>query len=489
MKFAILIAVENPADSRIPKVKFADADATALADVLVQHGFEAIDRVLLLGDQATRTNVESRVKRLVKGLDASDELIFFYAGHGFSQDGGNYLACHDSDASDLPGSSVSLTWLLEQFSNSECQRIACFLDVCHGAHAVDSETIIGEPLVENDLKDFFQASEQHVCLVSSRSGETSHASGALKHGIWTYHIVEAFDGRATAALVQGSQLTASSLQKYLKQEIPRTLTKTFTTKKQQTPWMVGPGQGEFLLADLTQILAERKGADDARMQQVRSVTLLAKDTQGVRELSGFKKTHQLPDRLSQSSQAFIAKIASEEIEQDIQSVFARLKAAFKFRRADLDISNLGEGGATIITPHFNYSIRIELDPDNISQVVFHRTVDAIREPDAILSQPFARVFERVFDTLELDMPQTIQLADLIDRIEELDDGRIQMEYDPALTYCALQIEGVAGTITVTLRTLSIVHSKAVSPKNLLQSFLDMQRILVNQNNVGLIPPR
>jgi hypothetical protein len=489
VKFAILIAVENPVDLRLPRVKFAEGDATALADVLVQHGFEAIDRVMLLGDQATRTNIESRVKRVIKGLDASDELIFFYSGHGFSQDGSNFLACHDTIASDLPGSSMSLTWLLEQLRNSECQKMACFLDVSHGDLQSDGNTNVWEPLLDSELKDFFGESEQHVCLVSCRSDESSYVSGALKHGIWTYHVIQAFDGRAPAALVQGMYLTASSLQKYLKREIPRTLTKTFTTKKHQTPWMAGAVRVEFPLADLTRVLAERKQADHAETEQIKSLTLLARDTQGVRELSGFKKTHQLPDRLSHSSQAFIAKIASEEIEQDIQHVFSRLKAAFRFRRADLDISNLGEGGATIITPHFNYSIRIELDPANTSQVIFHRTVDAIREPDAILSEPFAGVFERVFDTLELDMPQSIPLTELIDRIEELDDDRIQIQYDPAITYCTLQIQGVAGAITVTLRTLSIVHSKAVSPKKLLQSFFDMQRILVNQNNVRLIPTR
>ncbi len=44
-------------------VKFAAADVTGLAGVLEQHGFTEEDQVLLTDDAATKTVVESKIRR------------------------------------------------------------------------------------------------------------------------------------------------------------------------------------------------------------------------------------------------------------------------------------------------------------------------------------------------------------------------------------------------------------------------------------------
>ncbi|MCA9165655.1 MAG: hypothetical protein KDA62_21860, partial [Planctomycetales bacterium] len=313
------------------------------------------------------------------------------------------------------------------------------------------------------------------------------SSGALKHGIWTHHVIEALAGRAPTALVKGVHLTSSSLQNYLKREVPRTLTKTFATKKVQTPWMAGASDGEFRIADLTDVLAKRKAAANPHAGQIKNVTLLTQRTKGVRSLSGFKKNHKEPDRVSSATEAFVARISSEGITEDINGVFAQLKSAFRFRRADMHLTNHGDGTATIITPFFNYSITVQLDPEDTSQVIFRRTVEAIKEPDQVFSDEFAKVFDGVFDTVEFDTPGFVDLPALIDRIEELDDDRISIDYDPEVTHCTLHIDGVVGSITVTSGSLSIIHTKPQSPKNLLQSFFGIQRVLFDQHDVRLIP--
>lgn len=489
MKVAFLIAVETFACSQIQPLPFAEADVAALAEVLEPLGFAAVDRVVLVNQQATKSSIESRARRVLKGLDEGDELIFYYAGHGFSQGGTNWLACCDTDPDDLAATSVELGWLLKQFHGSDCQKISFFLATGgNGIPAADERSEIAPAWDHAELEEFFHSSEHNVCLAACMPNESPHSSAALKHGIWAYHVIEAFAGRVPEALEKGVYLTPYSLQNYLTREVPRTLAKAFATKKPQTPWMAGASGGQFRLADLTTIVAQPQETADSYAGQIGSVTLLGQQSQSVRSLSGFnKKTHKVPDRVSDATASFVARIASEEIEQDIHRTFAALRSAFKFKRADLDVTNRGDGTATIITPYFNYSIAVELDREQTSKVVFRRTVDAIKEPAFIFSAAFAEVFANVFDTVELDMPSVVELDAVIDRIEELDDDRIRLDYDPDVTYCRLHVAGVAGIITVTPHTLAIVHTGPQPPQLLLQSLLAIQKLLDDQDNVPLLP--
>jgi uncharacterized caspase-like protein len=88
-RLAIVIAVETYADPRIQPVKYAEADAKGFAKALENGG--PLDKVFLLSGNATRTTINSKVRQHVKTLTREDELYIFYAGHGFSKNGRNYI--------------------------------------------------------------------------------------------------------------------------------------------------------------------------------------------------------------------------------------------------------------------------------------------------------------------------------------------------------------------------------------------------------------
>jgi len=127
-KLAIVIAVEKYADTRIQAVKYAEVDAKGFAKALENGG--PLDKVFLLSNKATRTTINSQVRQHVKALTKDDYLYIFYAGHGFSKNGHNYIACYDTDLDDLEDTSIRLKELLDTCGKSACQRIALFLDSC-----------------------------------------------------------------------------------------------------------------------------------------------------------------------------------------------------------------------------------------------------------------------------------------------------------------------------------------------------------------------
>lgn len=488
MKLAILIAVEQYADSRIKRIRYAESDATALAAALEQHGFESADRVVLLSEQATHKQVKSRVQRAMKGLHPGDELYVYYAGHGFSKKGASYLTCHDTDPEDLARTSIKLAWLFDQFQKSVCQKVAFFLDACEkGLLTTDDLRDNYAALNDAELEAFFAASEHRVCFASSRPGETSHANSKLRHGVWAYHLIEALSGSAPRALERNKCLTAGSLQNYLQQAVPGTLRTLYATKRVQTPWYVDSSDGAFVLADMTDVLAQRKASAKPNSGSVRNVTLLARKAVRVRNLPGFRRgNHTVPTQNNTAADTFLAKIAKEEIDENINEVFRNLRDVFRFKRTAMNVSNHGDGTATIITPYFNYSIAVHLDEDDPSMAIWLRTVDAIKEPDQIFSEQFAHLFDEVFNTVVFDMPQRVELTELIDRIEDLEDDRITIDYDPEVTFCSLSIAGIAGKITVTPSQLSIVHKKPGSPRSLLESLFEIQETFVHQHDVPAI---
>jgi len=90
----------------------------------------SLDKVFLLSGKATKTTINSQVRQHVKALTAADSLYIFYAGHGFSKNGHNFITCYDTDPDDLEETSIKLKELLYMCGKSACKRIAFFLDSC-----------------------------------------------------------------------------------------------------------------------------------------------------------------------------------------------------------------------------------------------------------------------------------------------------------------------------------------------------------------------
>src|SRR5260370_1574 len=100
-KIALVVAVEKYSHKTIPIVDYAEADAKGFASAIALHGYQTYE--LVPSSKATKSTIESNLRRQLKRLAADDEFIFYYAGHGFSKNGQNYITAHDTDPNDLEG--------------------------------------------------------------------------------------------------------------------------------------------------------------------------------------------------------------------------------------------------------------------------------------------------------------------------------------------------------------------------------------------------
>ncbi len=80
---------------------------------------------------ATKTAIENDLPYYIRGLSNNETFYFYYAGHGFYQNGVNHLTAWDSSPYNLSGTTMSLNdILLEPLENSKCTKSLIFIDAC-----------------------------------------------------------------------------------------------------------------------------------------------------------------------------------------------------------------------------------------------------------------------------------------------------------------------------------------------------------------------
>jgi len=341
-------------------------------------------------------------------------------------------------------------------------------------------------LTEDELRVFFEDAEHCVCFAACKPGQSSHPANKLKHGIWTYHLIEALNANASGALEKGHLLTSSSLQNHLSIQVPRSLRLMVTGTQVQTPWVYGALSSDFLIADVAPILEKRKVAANPNAKQLRRVRLYDERVLPVRRLSGFKKTHHVPDSVNSATESFVAQIAEMDVIGDIDKVRDALRTEFNFKRKDLD-AQVSAGTGSIITPYFDYEVIVALKPDIPSEVIWQRQVVNIRQPDKILTEKFDKVFHGMFDTLEFSSVKVIDIGAIVDQIEDLYDDRITVDFDMSLSWCTIKVEGNDSTIRITPEVISIVQSLGKSPKLLIESFFEVQKKLIDTHQIKQLP--
>ncbi len=469
MNVALIIATEAYADDDLVR-PHAAADARAMADALAAAGYAKPAQVLLVDGLATKTAVESRFRRTLRSLSAEDTLLLYIAAHGYSDRGQDYLVCFDTEVDDLPATSIPWSSLLAQLRDAECPRVILLLDV-HNSGLPD----FLQPLQFAEIEAFFTASPGRVCLTSCSAGETSWPYPQLGSGAWTSQVLAAVQGKAPSALVDGSLLTAGKLQTFLETALPRALKKAYSPAKDQTPQCFGLNPNEMLIADLSNVRNKRTGG--LSLEDASRVTLAHEHAQSIRTLPGFKKDQKPPTAVNSFAKALLASLTVEQIDQDVSLVRDALKKHFAFKRKDLDATSGDDGTGSVRTPYFHYSVSVRLNLADPGEVIWRRQVAEITEPEQVLSAAFENVFPKTFAALEFKPSEPIDVSAVIDALEDADDERFKLNYDPAATVCRLSAAGLLGQFEITAERFALLYLHPQPPRQLLEAFQQIQKML------------
>lgn len=480
-KFVFSVGVETYHDKTISPVTYAEADAQKIAEVLELHDFNKIDQRVLTNSNATKTLIESQLKALIKQLNKDDVFYFFYAGHGFSHNGENFITCHDTRKADLPGTSIKLQTLFNALKISKCRRVVMFLDACEtGMTANPGMRGIFSTLNESELDDFFNAAEYHACFSACKTDEYSYPSADFGHGVWTYHILQALRGNAKLAVEQGGIISSASLQNYLSIEVPKWFRMNRTDGETQTPWLYGTASQEFKIGDITPILAQRNAARKVDKTLAKVVFSVKQRGLKLKNLPGFKRgVHFVPEVENETTNRFLGTLVEAEIKSDIDEYFSLLKSEFRYKRKEITTTSLGRTG-TIITLDFTYSISASFDPADFSKYTLTREISNIHNAEIVNDSRFQAVFNGMFDTLKIEFSRNVTVASIVDSLETQD---IFVDYDPECEECSFSIEGIPGVIVVSDSGLEL-HSRGLHNAATLVSNFKAMGLAFAKNNLS-----
>ncbi len=459
-RWAMVIASDSFLEPSFGHCAFAEAGAKSLADALGGAGWKVPAEFRLIGPFATKAVIESRLGKLRRSLKKGDAVLVAFAGRAVLHDGSAYLICRDTIADDVPGTAVALDASVKALSSSKAGQVGLLLDVGDGALTV------GESLDGNGLELLAKAHAKLVGMLSTTVGEAWAPVAALKSTVWTHLVVEAVNGRAKEAADPAGKVTLASLQAYLETGLPRLLRQHGEPGANQTAIAFGDSPHEFPLSEI----AHRPVDSPIDMAQLKRVVFRTESTTKLKELSGFRKTFQIPTNSGPSSRKFVAKLAVAEIRADLDVLFAAVRDQFGYLRKDLDLHIDDEGYGYLKTPDFLYTINASQDAHDPAAIAWRREVGGLVSSEFARGTGFAAAFGSTFDQIVLEFARPIDVVKLIDQLEERPPKGLRVTTDGTGESCEIALSGLAGRVTIDRHSL-VVRGRAGNLAGLFEQFL------------------
>lgn len=461
---ALVIAVESYFEAG-PTLPYAAADAAEIVRSLPAVGYNSAKCLLLAGHRTTKAVLESHLGRLPKLLGKAESLLVLVISRAFTWRGRGYFACADTLHADLPGTSLPLHTLVEAVHKTKIPEATLLFDV-------DPLTIAGElaptTLNENELDKLLSESRSFCALTASSPGERSFESGTLRRGVWRHHLIEALTGKTRTGVSSDGALTAAGLQQYLADSVPRTVHRSFETPQEQTPLIFGEKNSAAVVAELGNVLGPPADVlDPARM---RRVVFRSESPGKVKDLAGFRKSHGLPERANEWARKFVNRIAQPDLKADLDAMFDMIRETFNYKRKDVEVSAESDGSGFIRTPDFEYTIVVEVNPEEPTAVIWRREVGRLSDPDFVRSEGFAAVFGSSFDKLVFEFAEPVDVAAFVDRIEDKPPEGVKVSVASGSDLAEVKLAGHTGRIGVT-RDAVTIEGRTGATTGLLDQFL------------------
>lgn len=196
---AIVIGCADYRFEAIPNLRFAESDARALHERLVDPevgGFDPTEVALLIAPIHAAASVS--LERFLQSARPDDTLVVYFAGHGLRDERGQmYLAVADTHPDLLRATSISARYLRELLDDCRSRRVCVILDCCFsGAFGKGHRSTLNA----SDVKAAVGPLEGQgtIVLTSSQASQPSLESEQHAHGTFTHYLLEGLDGGADA---------------------------------------------------------------------------------------------------------------------------------------------------------------------------------------------------------------------------------------------------------------------------------------------------
>ena len=251
LRYALVIGVDQYADTQITTLGGASNDAKTLANALIQYaGFPAEQVTLLASDQPverlpTRGNILRRLSNMAAVVPPEGLLLISFAGHGIERGGQAFLLPSDSQVSNdvdlLEQTAINVAQVKDRIKKIGVKQVLMILDACRNDPVGRANA--DNPLTAAYTRGFnFNLQNREVeafaTLYATEVGHRAYEYKEKKQGYFTWVLVEALRGGAAN---EKGEVTLATLVKYLQDRVPKRVLQDLGPGKDQKPFAVIEG--------------------------------------------------------------------------------------------------------------------------------------------------------------------------------------------------------------------------------------------------------
>ena len=237
----------------LPFLKYAVNDARDFYRYLVEVNQVPQDHIwLLLDEEATLDKLKTTLgSSLRRSAGKDDTVIIYWAGHGATEadasspDGDGlekYILPYNADPKDLYSSAMPMSEVARIFQRISSDRLVFIGDTCYSG-ASGGRTILAAGGARANVSGAFlerlSQGKGRVILTASDANELSAEEDELKHGVFTYYLMEGLRGKAD--LDKDGVITVDEAYRYVSTKVPQ------ATGQTQHPVKKGEMTGQIIL--------------------------------------------------------------------------------------------------------------------------------------------------------------------------------------------------------------------------------------------------
>lgn len=247
-RWAVIIGVSLYQDSRIPRLRYAAADAKGFFNWAVSRdggGFAPSNVKLLIEEKATGEHIKNALYVWLQQALKEDIVVIYFACHGSPESPDKYdnlfLLPYDADYENVAVSGFPM-WDIETALKRfiKAKRVVVIADACHSGgvgQTFDVARRADRGLKVNPISAGLQTLSNigdGICVISASdekqfSQESKDWGGG--HGVFTYYLIRALKGEADYS--KDGKVTLGELIPYLSEQVRR------ATKNAQCPTVAG----------------------------------------------------------------------------------------------------------------------------------------------------------------------------------------------------------------------------------------------------------
>ena len=250
-RYALIIGVDQYADTQITTLGGASNDAKALANALIRHaGFPGEQVTVLASDQPaerqpTRGNILRRLSNMAAVIPPDGLILVSFAGHGIERGGHAFLLPSDSQVSNdvelLEQTAINVSQIRDRIKKIGVRQVLMILDACRNdpvgrANADNPLTAAYTRGFNFDLRN--HEVQAFATLYATEVGHRAYEYKEKKQGYFTWILVEALGGGAAN---EKGEVTLAGLVKYLQERVPKRVLQDLGPGKDQKPFAVIEG--------------------------------------------------------------------------------------------------------------------------------------------------------------------------------------------------------------------------------------------------------